>query len=153
MQTWLLHYLLLFMNSTCGVDKFTKSWLCTCKSSKIFSILLARRLAHSSHSFELFKFHDFPWLFSCPFQVFHNLRFSCHFRKLSKSTFLVLGYFLTLNSSTDTNSGVQQNARRLCCLIAPLYIIVSYIVLALSSAVTDLSNKTLICHDFWWPKT
>ena len=30
----------------------------------------------------------------------------------------------------------------------PPYIIVSYIVLVLSSAVTDLSNKTLILHDF-----
>ena len=29
-----------------------------------------------------------------------------------------------------------------------LYIIVSYIVLVLSPAVTDLSNKTLILHDF-----
>ena len=25
-----------------------------------------------------------PWLFPWPFQVFHNLRFSCHFRKFSK---------------------------------------------------------------------
>ena len=39
------------------------------------------------------------------------------------------------------------------CLITPLYITVSYIVLALSSAVTDVLNKTLICHDFRWPKT
>ena len=83
-QTWLLHYLLLFMNCACGVGKFTKSWLWTCKSSKIFSILWAGRLAQSSYSFELFKFRDFPWLFPWPFQVFHNLRFSCHFRKLSK---------------------------------------------------------------------
>ena len=40
---------------------------------------------------------------------------------------LVLERFLTLNSSTDTNSGVHQNAYRLRCLITPL----SYIVLAL----------------------
>ena len=32
-----------------------------------------------------------------------------------------------------------------------VYIIVSYIVLALSPAVTDLSNKTLIFHDFQGP--
>ena len=45
---------------------------------------------------------------------------------------LVLGYFSTLNSSTDTNSGVHQNTCRLHCLITPLYTIVSYTVLALS---------------------
>ena len=28
---------------------------------------------------------------------------------------------------------------------------ISYIVFALSSAVTNLSNKTLICHDFQGP--
>ena len=45
-------------------------------------------------------------------------------------TFLVSGYTWTLNSSTDsTDSGVHQNV---CCL---------------SSAVTHLSNKTLIFHD------
>ena len=33
----------------------------------------------------------------------------------------------------------------------PLYIIVSYIVLVLSSAVTDLCNKNLILHDFQGP--
>ena len=31
------------------------------------------------------------------------------------------------------------------------YFSLSYIVLALSSAVTNLSNKTLIFHDFPWP--
>ena len=36
--------------------------------------------------------------------------------------FVVWGYFLTLNSSTDTNSGVHQNACRLRSFIAPLYL-------------------------------
>ena len=31
-----------------------------------------------SHSFELFKFHDLPWLFPWPFQVFQDLRFRYH---------------------------------------------------------------------------
>ena len=49
---------------------------------------------------------------------------------------LVLERFLTLNSSTDTNSGLHQDACRLRCLITPL----SYIVLALRSVVNNLSN-------------
>ena len=67
-----------------------------------------------SDSFELFKFHDFPW----PFQVFQDLRFSCPFKKCK--TFTCLGAFLTLNSSADTNSGVHPNACRLRCLTIPL---------------------------------
>ena len=59
--------------------------------------------------------------------------------------------FLTLNSSTGTNSGVHRNKSLLRCSIPPLYIIVSYIVLALSPAVKGLSNKTLIFHDFQGP--
>ena len=81
----------------------------------------------------------FPW----PYQVFCDLRFSCHFPKMFK-TFLTLGYFLTFNSSKDTNSGVHQKA---CCSRFSL----SYIVLALSSTVTNLPNKTLIFHDFQQP--
>ena len=56
--------------------------------------------------------------------------------------------FVTFNSSTGTNSGVHQSACRLRCLITLLCL---YIVLALSSAVTNLSNKTLIFHYFQWP--
>ena len=36
-----------------------------------------------SHSFALFKSHDFPWSFPRLFLVFHDLKFSCHFRKSS----------------------------------------------------------------------
>ena len=39
-----------------------------------------KTLTQGSYSFGLFKFHDFPW----PFQVFHEIRFSCHFQKLSQ---------------------------------------------------------------------
>ena len=38
----------------------------------------------------------------------------------TQKPFLVLEYFLTLNSSTGTNSGVHQNACHLYCLITPL---------------------------------
>ena len=41
------------------------------------------------YPFELFKFHDFPRLFPCNFQVFCDHRFSFHFWKFFK-TFLVL---------------------------------------------------------------
>ena len=86
------------------------------------------------YSFELFEFHVLPW----PYQVLYDLRFSCcHFRKIFR-TFLGLRYFLTLNSD------VLQNA---WCLRFSL----SYIVLALSSAVTNLPNETLIFDDFQTP--
>ena len=60
-----------------------------------------------------------------------------------------MGYFLTLNNSTDTNSGVQQNARRLRQLFH--HSSLSYIVLASSSAVINSSDKTLIFLDFQGP--
>ena len=59
---------------------------------------------------------------------------------------LVWGYFLTLSSSTGTDSGVHQTVCHLRC-----YSSLSYIVLALSSAVNKLPNKTLIFHDFQGP--
>ena len=65
------------------------------------------------------------------------------------TVFLVWGYFLTFNSSTDTNSGVHQNACCLGSIITPFYL--QFIVLALSPAVTNLPNKTLIFHDSQGP--
>ena len=57
-------------------------------------------------------------------------------------------YFLTLNNLTDTTL-VSNKMRAVwaCSLITPL----SYIVLALSPAVTNLSDKTLIFLDFQGP--
>ena len=59
-----------------------------------------------SHSFELFKFHDF----------LHDLfkGFSCQFQK-----------FYLNHSSTGTNAGVQQNVCCLKCLITPLYLFIT----------------------------
>ena len=62
----------------------------------------------------------------------------------NSKTFLVLEYFLTLNGSTDTSSRVHQKSMPFALLN---YSSLFYIVLALSSAVTYLSNKTLILHD------
>ena len=106
------------------------------------------KLGIGLYSFELFKFHEFPWLFPWPFQVFHDPRFSCHFQKLSQ--FPSLGVFFDLK---------QLNRHRLWCLPrwVPFalfnYSSLSYIVLALPSAVTTgkLLNKTLIFHDFQGP--
>ena len=66
----------------------------------------------------------------------------------TQKPFLVLEYFLTLNSSTSTNSDVHENASPLRCLITPLNL---YIVLALSSVVNNLSHKALIFHYFQGP--
>ena len=58
--------------------------------------------------------------------------------------FTCFSLFFTLNSSTETNSGIHQNVCRSRCLFIPLYLT---IVLALLSAATYLPNKTLIFHD------
>ena len=89
------------------------------------------------YSFELSKFHDFPALFE--FSKTLGLAVTLNNFK----NFPVLGYFWTLNSSTNTNSGVPQNVFHLGCLKTPFY--------AFSSAVTNLSNKILIFHDFQGP--
>ena len=68
------------------------------------------------YPFELFKFHAF---FHALFKFSKTLGSAVSFKILK--TFLVLGYFLTLNNSTDTNSGANQNVCSLRCLITPLY--------------------------------
>ena len=77
-----------------------------------------------SYSFNLSKFHDFPWLF-------HDLiKFS-----------MTSGLAITFKRH---KLWCPSNA---CCSHFSL----SYIVLALSSAVTNQPNKTLIFHDFQRP--
>ena len=108
-----------------------------CRSSVTFIVLLsisglatvAARLQGSDFFHDLFKFSKVSVL-----------------KKMKP--FLALGYFLTLNSSTDTNSGVHQNACRLRCLITPLY-------LTLSLPCHFCSNysikQKLIFHNFQGP--
>ena len=105
-------------------------------------------IVQGSYSFEFFKFHDFPWLLPWPFLVFHDLRFSCHFRKFTKNfTFFSLFFHIT-----------QFNRNKPCyppkCVSFKLfnYSSLLYIILALSSVVTNLPNKTFkdqkLFHDF-----
>ena len=88
--------------------------------------------------FVLFWVLQVPWLFL----VFYDLGFSCHFLKIFR-TLLVLAYFLKqLNRSKlwyppNCISFTLFNCSSLSCII-----------LALSPAVTNLPNKTLIFHDF-----
>ena len=57
----------------------------------------------------------------------------------NSKTFLVLQYFLTLNSSTDTNSGIHQKCVRFVFNYSSLSY--NYMFLAFSSAVSNLSNN------------
>ena len=93
---------------------------------------------HADHSFEplctgflLFWVLQIPWLsmtFSKTFSVFHDLMRSCHFQKFQNLTGVpVLAYtciFFTLHSSTETNSGIHQNAcHSHCLIITPLHVL------------------------------
>ena len=95
--------------------------------------------------FEFFKFLDFLWLFPCPFLLFDDHRFSCHFLKLWKLLVTCFSIFLALK---------QFNRNKLWyppkCVPFTLfnYSSLSCVILALSSAVTNLPNKTLIFRDF-----
>ena len=66
--------------------------------------------------------------FSLPFGQAVKVIFSapCHHQKFSKFPSF-WGHFFTINCSTDTNSGVHQNASRLHCLITPLYPTLSWL--------------------------
>ena len=93
--------------------------------------------------FVLFCALQIPW----PPMTFSSLSRPLLQWSLSKSfkIFLVLGYFLTLNRNKLWCSPK--------CVAFSLfdYFCLSYIVLALSSAVTKPHNKTLIFHDFQGP--
>ena len=78
--------------------------------------------------------HDFPW----PFKGFQDLRFSCHFQTLSYGIF---------GPCTDQQTQPLESTK-ISAVCAGNYSSLSYIVLAFSSAVTYLSNKTFIFHDF-----
>ena len=69
--------------------------------------------------------------------------------------FLFLGYFCTLNSSTDTNSGVHQNACRSRCSITSPYPTLSLAIyqtkLKFSRTFKDRVLNSLIFHDLYEP--
>ena len=89
--------------------------------------------------FVLFRVLQFPWLSM-------TLGLAVTFENFQ--TFTCLSIFLSLNSSTETTWSPPK-----CAPFAPFnYFSLSYIILALSSAVTYLPNKTLIFHDFQEPK-
>ena len=108
--------------------------------SRLASPFLTRGLNQGRvHTLEFFKFHDF---FDNLFHFSMTFGLAVFFEKFETS--LVLPYFFTLNSSTETNSGIHQNFTFTLFNFSSL----SYVTLALSSAVTNLPNKTIIFHDF-----
>ena len=107
--------------------------------------LVYKHYCQGSYSFKLFKFQDFLNFFHDIFKFFMTI-LAVTFYKVSQSFDKCFRVFLTLNSSTDTNSCAQLNVCHSCCFITSLYI-----VLALSFAVNNLPNKTLILRDFQGP--
>ena len=88
--------------------------------------------------FEFFKFLDFPWLFPCPFLLFDDHRFSCHFLKLWKLLVTCFSIFLALKQFNRSKLWYPPK----CVLFALFnYSSLSYVILALSSAVTNLPHK------------
>ena len=92
---------------------------------------------------ELFKFHDF---FHDLFEFSMTLSLAVSFKNFKN--FPCFRVFFDLNSLTDINSGVNQNACRVYCLITPLYLALS---LPCHLWLLTLQNKTLIFHDFQGP--
>ena len=100
---------------------------------------------HTVTGFVLFWALQIPWLsmiFLWPFPVFQDLRFSCQFQKVKTFTCFRAFSDFNLNSSTDKLWRSEK------CLPLLNYSSLSFIVLALSTAVNNLSNKTLIFYDF-----
>ena len=91
-----------------------------------------------NRGFVLFLVLQIPW----PFLVFHDLRFSCHFRKFQN--FTCFSIFFDLK---QINRNKLWYPPKCVPFVLFNYSSLSYIILALSSAVTNLPNKTLIFHD------
>jgi len=89
--------------------------------------------------FVLFLVLQIPW----PFLVFHDLRFSCHFRKFQNFTCFSIFFDLT-----QFNRNKLWYPPKCVPFVLFNYSSLSYIILAL----TNLPNKTLIFHDFQGPK-
>ena len=101
-------------------------------------------LFQGSFSFELFKFHKFSWLFLQPFQVFlgMTLGFTVIWENLQKF-FFCFKVFFDLKRFNRNKLRCSPKREQFALLN---YYSLSYIVLALSSAVTNLSKITLIFH-------
>ena len=109
-------------------------------------IFRANSYIQGSYSFRLFKFPYFPRLFFRPFQVFQDLRFSCQFQEVLKfPSFWGIVFLKQFIGHKLWRS--PKYVHFALFNYSPL----SYIVLALSSAVTKPPNKTLIFHDFQGP--
>ena len=116
------------------------SW-CPSFSEHVFffpSTFVFRHVKYN-RGFVLFLVLQIPW----PFLVFHDLRFSCHFRKFQNFTCFSIFFDLT-----QFNRNKLWYPPKCAPFVLFNYYSLSYIILALSSAVTNLPNKTLIFHDF-----
>ena len=85
--------------------KFVKRF----KQESMLTIHWKSNCCEGLYSFELFKFHDFPWLFPWPFQIFYDLRFSCH-------NFPSLGVFFWLQVVQQTQTLVSTKIRAVCAV-------------------------------------
>ena len=124
------------------VGRYIIQSLCN-QLNDVYNIKEFKRVRTLLSSSKSMTFHElFPW----PFLVFPDIRFSCHFRKFSKLYMFQHIFYLK-----------QINRNKLwypteCVPFALFnYSTFSYVILALSSAVTNLPNKTLIFHDFQGP--
>ena len=125
----------------------TLEWHLDQHSSTCHSILGWHTIhTQGSYSFELFKFHDFQWLFPWHFQVLQDLTFSCQFQKFKTFT-----CFRVLFDLKQFNRHKLWSSPKCVLLTLLNYSSLSYFVLALSSAVNNLSNTTWIFHDFQGP--
>ena len=136
-----------------------------CFCGKVTIITFCCQYVQGSYSFKLSKFHDFPWLFHNHFKVskwFNSSSVSwipqttCQSGKwrIHKQNSLAPGYRTLLSSHAALgyavtfeifqNFSFHQNVCRFCCLLMSIF----FIVLALTSAVTNLPKVTLIFHDF-----
>ena len=95
------------------------------------------------HTLEFFKFHDF---FDDLFQFFITCALAVFFEKFKTS--LVLPYFFYLKQFNKNKLWYPPK-----CVPFALFNFssLSYLTLALSSAVTNLPNKTIIFYDFQRP--
>ena len=84
----------------------------------------------------------FPW----PFQAFQDLRFRCQFQK-----YKTLTCFRAFFDRKKFNRHKLRRSPKRMAFTLLNYSSLSYIVLAFSSAVNNLSNRTLIFHDFQGP--